>query len=407
MAKEVRLSQLGQTMEEGTIVKILIHQGDEVKKGDVIIEVETDKATLEMESSEEGHVKKILVAEGQVIPVNAPVVILGEMDEVIDQSVLDSLISQGSGAPKAVQPDADLSKESAIDDENTLSSISSESDRIFASPRAKKTARELGIDIASVSLAPGAPRITAADVRQASQTTQVQSISEPTYSLGQKFSVNRLQKIVAEKMLQSKRDIPCFYLNIQADVTELVQRRTELNKTSDVKISFNDFLIRAVSIGLKQFPIMTGQYIDGSIQLADQIDIGLAISTDEGLVAPVVKDAINKKLKEIAVYCHAMIARAKSNKLSLEDLLGGSITISNLGGFGINSFIPIVVPGQTTILGIGRITDTCVPVEGSILVRKLMDMTLSIDHKVANGTDAAQFLILVKDLLEKPKLLIE
>jgi len=213
-------------------------------------------------------------------------------------------------------------------------------------------------------------------------------------------ALTRMQKIVGKRMLQSKQEIPCFYLNALADVTELVALRIKLNKRSDVKIAFNDFIMRATALALKQYPIMTGQLADGSIQLADSIDIGLAIAVPDGLVAPIIKDVDNKELKQIASESKALIEKSRSNKLMPADLAGGCITVSNLGALGIESFIPIVVPGQCSILGIGQIADTCVPSEGNILVRKVMKLTLSIDHKVANGAYAAQFLDYLRKLLE-------
>lgn len=400
MINEIKLPQLGQTMEEGTIVTVLIHEGDLIEKGDVVFEIETDKATLEMESPAGGYVKKILVEQGQTVPVNAPLMILGDMDEDVDLDPAASAVSQNSAESAAVQQDA---KGSAVK-ERLAGRCSSAGKTHACSPRARKTAQELGVDIDSISLTPGASRITEADVLKTAKTDRAHRTPAPTCSLGQKVPASRLQKIVAEKMVQSKREIPCFYLNIQADVTDLVNHRQRYNKVSDVKISYNDYLICAVSMGLQKFPVMTGQYIDGSICTASQIDIGLAVSTDEGLVAPVIKGVAHKKIKEIAICCQELIARAKANKLSLDDLKGGVITISNLGSCGIRSFIPIVVPGQTAILGIGQIADTCVPMEGNILVRKMIDMTLAVDHKVVNGVDAAMFLNYVKQLLENPEL---
>jgi pyruvate dehydrogenase E2 component (dihydrolipoamide acetyltransferase) len=169
-----------------------------------------------------------------------------------------------------------------------------------------------------------------------------------------------------------------------------------LNKT----ISYNDFIIRAVAIGLQKFPIMTGQLAGNAIKLPCTINIGLAVSTPGGLVVPVVKDAHKKNVKQIAADTKALIEKAQNEKLLLTDLEGACITVSNLGVFGIDSFIPIVIPGQCSILGIGRITDTCVPDNGNVIIRKLMSMTLSVDHKVANGAYAAQFLDFTRKLLE-------
>jgi pyruvate dehydrogenase E2 component (dihydrolipoamide acetyltransferase) len=176
-----------------------------------------------------------------------------------------------------------------------------------------------------------------------------------------------------------------------------------MNEAGSVKVAFNDFIMKAVATGLEKFPMMTGQLAGDAIKLADAIHVGLAISVPDGLVAPLVKDVNKKDVRQIARDSQALIERTRNDKLDLSDLEGGCITVSNLGAFGIESFIPIVVPGQCSILGVGRITDTCVPDNGNILVRKLMNMTLSVDHKVTNGAYAAQFLDFVKKMLEDPK----
>jgi pyruvate dehydrogenase E2 component (dihydrolipoamide acetyltransferase) len=263
-------------------------------------------------------------------------------------------------------------------------------------------AGELGVDLAALTGTGPAGKITEQDVKQAaaSKSAKPAEAAPAEVKLGATVPLNRLQKITAERMLKSKREIPCFYLTVRADVTDMVDLRTKLNQTGDVKISYNDFIIKAVATGLEKYPIMTGQLEGQAIKLASSIHIGLAISVPDGLVAPILKDVNKKNVKQIARDNQALVERARSNKLAPTDLEGGCITVSNLGAAGIDSFIPIVVPGQCSILGIGRITDTCVPDNGNIMVRKLMNMTLSVDHKVANGAYAAQFLDFVRKLLE-------
>ena len=408
MVKEIRLPQLGQTMEEGTIVTAMVKKGDKVNKGDVIFEVETDKATLEMESPAEGFVKKILIDVGSTVPVNTPILILADESEEISQEFIDSLTGSAAPQPELAAPAA---AEPATVETKAAAAVTSQTGRIFASPRAKAVAAALGVDLAAVSPAQGAQRIVEADVRKAAASGTTPAVSQSAYKPGRKIPVSRIQKLVGQRMLQSKQQIPCFYLSINADVTDLVSLRQKLNKASAsapqgdeaVKVSYNDFIIRAVAIGLRAFPVMTGQLAGDFIQLAENINIGLAISVDDGLVAPVVKDADKKNAAQIAEYSKALIARAKGSKLSPDDLEGGCITVSNLGGFGIDAFIAIVVPGQCSILGIGRIADTCLPIDGNIIVRKIINLTLSVDHKVANGAEAAQFLDTVKKMLEHPE----
>lgn len=337
MAREVRLPQLGQTMEEATIVTCLVKLGDKVKKGDCIFEIETDKATLEMESPADGFVKHILVEADQTLPVGAPLLVLGDKDEKVPQSFLDLLKTATVPAVKAEPAKPE-------------------------SPPAETPAVEV--------------------------------------KAGKTIPLTKKQKLTAERMLKSKREIPCFYLTVKADVTDLVELRTKLNETSNMKIAYNDFIIKAVAIGLQKFPIMAGRLAGDTIKLPSTINIGLAVSTPDGLIVPVVKDAHKKAVKQIATATKTLIEKAQNEKLLLTDLEGACITVSNLGAFGIESFIPIVIPGQCSILGIGRITDACVSEDDGITIRKLMNMTLSVDHKIANGVYAAEFLDFVRKLLE-------
>jgi len=385
MAKEVRLPKLGQTMEEGTIVGCNIKVGDAVKKGDCIFEIETDKATLEMESPADGFVKNILVRIGQTLPVGELILVLGEKDEVVPQSFIDSL-KGGAPVTTTTQPQPAAQTEEAAE-------------KVIASPRAKKLAKELGIELSTVTGTGPGGRITEDDVKNASTKP---AVSQPAaeIKLGATIPLNRLQKITAERMLKSKREIPCFYLTVKADVTNLVKFRAKLNASGNGKVAYNDFIIKAVAAGLEKFPIMTGQLAGETIQLAASIDIGLAMSVPEGLIVPIVRNANQKTVAEISRDTQALIEKARIGKLLLTDLEGGCITVSNLGAFGVESFIPIVVPGQCSILGVGQITDTCVPDDGGFTLCKFLTMTLSVDHKVANGAYAAQFLDFVRKYLE-------
>jgi pyruvate dehydrogenase E2 component (dihydrolipoamide acetyltransferase) len=374
MAKEIKLPKFGDTMEEATIVACLVGIGDHVKSGDVLFEIETDKATLEIESHADGYVKHIMVNVGQSYRIGTPLLILGEKDEQVNDDFVRSLTK-------------------------------------------------------ALATATPAPASSTTSGRQKPAQTAVPSstaVSLEGLKLGQQIPVTRFHKLTSQKMLRSKQEIPCFYLNVKADVTDLVDYRAKLNQTGStklaaggtVKIAYHDLIIKAVAMGLERFPIMTGQLEGDNIKLAGSISVGLAVAVPEGLVAPIVKDADKKTIVEIARYSQSLADKARDNQLTPENLEGGCITVSNLGALGIDSFIPIVIPGQCSILGIGRIKDVCVPDVGSTLrpgsgqasspqngnipVRKIMNMTLSVDHKVANGAYAAQFLDFVKKTLEEP-----
>jgi pyruvate dehydrogenase E2 component (dihydrolipoamide acetyltransferase) len=403
MAREIRLPQLGQTMEEGTIINCLVKVGEQVSKGDVIFEIETDKATLEMESPSDGFVKHILVEIDQTLTVGSVVMILGDEDEEVPESFIDQVQGKDSSAPTQSPAQAQTV---ATEQPQAKESVKQASGKVMVSPRAKKLAQELGVDINKVTGSGPAGKITEQDIKTAANmegstvTVEAMEIPADQVQLGQTIKLNKQQKFIAERMLKSKHEIPCYYLTIRADVTELVKLRTKINENADTRVTYNDFIIKAVGISLKKYPIMTGQLEGETIKLASAINVGLAIALPDGLVAPILKDIDKKDVKQIADQSKALVEKAKINKLAPDDLEGGCITISNLGSYGIDSFIPIVVPGQCSILGIGQISDVCMPENGNIIVRKFMNMTLSVDHKIANGAYAAQFLDLVKKTLE-------
>jgi pyruvate dehydrogenase E2 component (dihydrolipoamide acetyltransferase) len=355
-----------------------------------------------METPAGGFVKHILAQVDETLPVGAPLLVLGDKDEEVPQSFIDSLTGAAPAEAQAAPP----AQAAPVKPAKTELEPAKPAGKIMASPRAKKLAADLGVDLSTVTGTGPAGKITEQDVQKTSQSKPTEkakpapAVPAGDAKLGSTIPLNRLQRITAERMLKSKHEIPCFYLTVKADVTDLVELRTKLNQAGNVKISYNDFIIKAVATGLEKYPIMTGQLDGETIKLSEQINIGLAISVPDGLVAPILKDVNKKDPKQIASDSKALIEKARSNKLAPTDLEGGCITISNLGAFGIDNFIPIVVPGQCSILGIGQITDTCVPDNGNILVRKLMNMTLSVDHKVANGAYAAQFLDYVRKLLE-------
>jgi pyruvate dehydrogenase E2 component (dihydrolipoamide acetyltransferase) len=373
MAQEVRLPQLGKAMKQATVVSLKVGLNHSVAIGQILCELETDKATLELESPLAGKIRHIFCRKDQNVPVGTPLFIVGQEDEMLDSKFLNTLQSEFDtylNSQAAETDDGKISAEECRDSDDILS-------RIRPATGPLNTIQDLP-----------------AEARSTVETL------EP----GRKIPLSRWQKIIADKMIQSKRQIPCFYLNVRADVTELSELRDKLNKTAQEKIAFNDFLMVALAKGTKHYPIMTGQLGHDCIILAKTIDVGLAVSTDNGLVAPVVRDVGGKTLSQVAAASRDLIARAKENKLNAADLAGGCITISNLGNLGIDSFIPIAIPGQCSILGVGRIAETPTPSgKGDILIRKIMNLNLSVDHRVANGADAAQFLDFIKKLLEHPE----
>ena len=351
MSQEIRLPKFGNTMEDGTIVSIRVNLGDEVRRGTALCDIETDKATMELESPADGFIKAIIAEAGRTVAVDAPLFVLGSKDEQVSKEFIDKL---------------------------------------------KIQANEF------LSVQKSAPVVTSRPPLVAAGPAASLNILVPHYQLGQKFMASPLQRDIAAKMLKSKREIPCFYLNLRVDVTELVAFREKINQTSDVRFSLNDFIVFAMAKALKQFPIMTGQLAGDSIKLAEHIGIGLAVAMPDGYLIPILKEVENKNLRQIAVESKILIEKAKSGKLPASEYEGGCITLSNLGAFGVESFIPIVVPGQCSILGVGKIMDSFIPINDTPVICKTMNMTLAVDHKVANGAYAAQFFEHIKKTLEDP-----
>jgi pyruvate dehydrogenase E2 component (dihydrolipoamide acetyltransferase) len=349
MIKEIKLPKLSKSMGEGAIADFFVKPGDEVKKGQCIFEVETDKACIEIESPQDGFVKCIIAELGQALAVDSTVMILADKDETVPQEYIDSL----------------RAKISAQRQKEKLESVLEE--EIFS-----------GDEIV------------------------IQAASEQNYEIkpGSRIPLSKIQILTARRMAESKKRIPCFYLNVRVDVTDIFELRTILNERSDLKISYNDFLLRAVGAGLEHFPVMTGRLEGDVIQLAERIGIGLAISANDAVFVPVVKDANKKNLVQIAADRIDLTSKAESGNLLPVDLEDACITISNLGSFGVSWFIPIVVPGQCSIIGVGQIIDTPRPNEGGIKIRKMMNITLSVDHRITNGSYATEFLDFVRKFLE-------
>lgn len=350
MAIEIKLEKLNSSMEEAMIVKIPVSVGDTVNAGDVIAEIEADKATIEIESPAAGIVKAIIAQNEQTIPVGSTIMILGDRSENLNPEYIESLKIAPVKTPQ--QTDKKVSADSSLK------------------------------DLPSRTM----------DLSQA--------------KLGQTIPLSRIQKITGNKMVQSKQEIPCYYLTTQADVTELVKIRSEKNAKSQTKVSFNDYILKAVAMGLEKFPVMSGRLEGNEIILADNINIGLAVASGDDLFVPVIRDAGKKNVSQIAQSSRELINKVNSGAIGAEDLQGACCTLTNLGSFGVDSFIPIVVPGQCFIIGVGKISDELAGSADNIKTVKMMSVTISVDHRIANGAYGAQFLDFVKKLLETPESLV-
>lgn len=360
-------------MEQAVIVAVHVQVGQKVCKGQILADIETDKAAMQIESPADGTIRAVLIEPPVTLPVDTPLFLLTEDGRPIDPEHLEKLKQQVQIARERVlEPAAPLAHP--------------------ISPA----------DLLPVSEAPSL--IRPQEAVKAFQTSG--AVAPSQLKPGKKIPFTRWQTVVAQRMLLSKRQIPCFYLNLQADVTELTQLRNTL-KQKGGNLSYNDFLLKAAAVSLRRYPILTGHLGTDTIELAPQIDIGLAVASEQGVVAPVLRAVDTLSLPQISAAVEDLVTRARRNALRPEDLDGGSMTISNLGGYGIDSFIPIVIPGQTSILGVGRIREQCVPDGNQIQIRKRMTLTLSVDHRIVNGAEAAQFLDHIKKLLEHPQELLD
>jgi len=367
-------------MEQAVIVALHVQVGQKVCKGQVLADLETDKATMQIESPAAGIIGAILTEPGDVLPVETPLFVLLDDGQPLDPERIETLKQQVQAARESI---LELTAPAA----HTL-------------PLADSTAPST--QTRSKSHPMPATSQEALDAFQASQP-----LPASQFKPGARIPLTRWQKIIAQKMLTSKRQIPCFYLILQADVTELAQLRQNLSRQTNQAVSYNDFLLRAAALSLRRYPILTGQLTTDAIELAEQIDIGLALAAQHGLVAPVLREVDTLTISQISAAVQDLLGRAARNALCPADLEGGCMTITNLGKFGIDSFIPIVIPGQASILGVGCIREQCVPDGRQIQIRKKMTLTLSVDHRIVNGAEAAQFLDHIKKLLEHPSELID
>jgi len=382
MVNKVIMPKLGETMEEGEIIRWLKKEGERVEEGEPLLEVATDKANMEVEAPASGFLRKILVPEGKIVPV----------DEVIAY-IADSMKEE-------------IPEETGEVKKEEKKEVSAPSMQIKASPLAKRIAKEHGIDLSKVKGTGPGGRIVREDVLKLVKEEKSIEKEAPL----QEVSLSGVGKIIAERMERSKREIPHFYLTCEVDFSSVVKMREELKedlaRESEVHLTYTDFLIKACGYGLKEVPQVNSTFEEGKIYRSSQINVGLAVGREEGLVVPVIKDVDKKSLFEIAREREGLVKKARENRLSLQDLEGSSFTLSNLGMFGIKSFSAIINPPQVCILAVGEIKDTVVAVEGRMEIRPVMEMTLSCDHRVIDGVLGARFLQKIKERLEKPSLLL-
>ncbi|MFL2673525.1 MAG: dihydrolipoamide acetyltransferase family protein [Dehalococcoidia bacterium] len=392
MITEVTMPSMGADMTEGTIVKWLKKEGDEVKRGDKLAEIETDKTVVEMESYGEGILKKIVVGEGQVVPVGDLIAYVGEEDDEIPDSS-----SSSEETPSATIDTSNESAPPSIPQNQTSGA------RVKASPIAKKLANELGVDISTISGTGPGGRITREDVEAASGGGQS---AQPSQSSGDTKTIplTSMRKAIAGVVSKSKSEIPHFYISNTADMSDVIKSRSEFNESKGLKVSVNDIVLYAVTQSLKKFPKFNSSFSDGSLIENQSINIGMAIALPEGLIVPAVLGCENKSLEDLSSSAKDLAVRAKGEgaPLTQEENSGGTFSVSNLGMFDIDQFTAIIVPPQSAILSVGKAREEAVVENGEIKTAQLMKMTLSVDHRVNDGAEAAMFLAELKSILESP-----
>jgi pyruvate dehydrogenase E2 component (dihydrolipoamide acetyltransferase) len=440
VATEVKLPRLGQGMESGTIVKWLKAEGETVSKGEPLYELDTDKVTQEVEADADGVLLRIVVADGEV-DVGTTVGIIGAQDEDVS-AVTDGAPSGNGGAPAATEP---ASAEGAEADETPSDTVSqgagpsekaadeasdavsqggpvapaqaapaeappaprTEGERVKASPLARRIARERGLDLTGIAGTGPEGRVIAEDVEKAALRPAAQaSVAAVTAEEPEVVELTSTRRTIARRLTEAWQ-APVFQLTVTADATELVavrERLVGLMRQADAKPTVSDVLTRVVASALVRNPPLNAHFVDGKILRHPNANVGIAVAAPSGLVVPVIREADRKSVQQIAAGRADVVSRARDGKLTLADLEGGTFTISNLGMYGIEQFVAVLNPPQVAILAVGSIADRPAAVDGEVVVRPTLTMTLTCDHRAIDGSEGAEFLEDLKAFVESPGL---
>ena len=424
MAEILRMPRMSDTMTEGNIVEWHKKVGDEVEPGDVLAEVETDKATMELESYFEGTLLYIGVEEGAV-DIDAILAVIGDSDEdweaeleearKQDQQSADDEGEEekGTDEERADQDEKEESaekekKESSSGKEESTSTTQDDQGRIKASPLAKKMAEEQGVDLAKVKGSGTEGRIVKKDI----EAYEPEAVPSPSVSAPQQaeareedevVQVSQMRKTIARRLAESKFTAPHFYLTINIDMSEAMRVRKEINAMiAPDKISFNDLIVKAAAAALRKHPNVNASWTGDTIIKHSAVNVGVAVAIDDGLMVPVIKNANTKSLTEINGEVADKASRARERKLDMDEMQGNTFTISNLGMFGIDEFTAIINPPESCILAVGTISELPVVKDGEIVVGHQMKVTMSCDHRVVDGATGAQFLQTFQAMMENP-----
>ncbi len=423
----VTMPKLSPTMEEGTIAKWHKKEGDKVNSGEVLVEVATDKATVEYNALDEGYLRKILIPNGGHAIVNQPIAIFTEKanESIAGYEPEGTQPAEAKEVPAATAAKKEASapaktaamQQPAFAPEPPLEKYQfgfptgAPGRRAAASPLAKKIAKEKGLDLSSVKGSGPGGRVTSRDLDLA-QPDQLVSFGKretPTEAPGsfEELSLTPMRKVIAQRLQQAKSFIPHIYVRQEIDAVPLFEAREQM-KNGNIKVTFNDFVIRACALALREHPNSNSGFdsVNQSIILFKTVDISVAVTVEGGLITPIIRHADYKNLGEISLEVKELAARARAGKLKPEEYKGGSFTISNMGMFGVTDFAAIINPPQAAILAIGGIEDCAQVKNGAVVAGKRMNVILSADHRVLDGAEAAKFIKTVQKYLENPALLL-
>ncbi len=416
---EITMPRLSDTMEEGTIARWLKKPGDKVNKGDVLGEIETDKATMDLEAYESGILEQILVPEGETVPIGQAIAIVGT-----GAGVTQAPAPKQEPAAKAAQPSAPVAQPApAVSTERGAVAASGGGDgtAVKASPLARRMAEEHGIDLRQLQGTGPAGRIVRDDIEDVLEQRAKPAPAAPAPAAPppaapapqpsapspdtELVKLSRVQQIIARRLTESKQTIPHFYVSSEVDMTDILAMRQTLNANAGeegVKVTVNDLIIKACALALEKFPEVNSSLKEDSFVRYKHINVGMAVDAPTGLVVPVIRDANTKGVRSIARETKALVAKARANKLTPTDLEGGTFSVSNLGMMDASNFIAVINPPQAAILAIAATRKQFVPIGGQPVIRDMMTMTMSTDHRILSGAAVARFLQEVKRLLQTP-----
>jgi len=425
MPIEIKMPALSPTMETGNLAKWQVREGDTIEPGDVIAEIETDKATMEVESADEGVIAKIVIAEGtENVPVGTVIAILLEEGE--DKAALKD-VGKKEAKPVAVKvelqepkkatpsPQPSPSEERGSKAEGGKEPLSIEGrgqgegdQRIKASPLAKRLAGEKGINLATIQGSGPGGRIVKADIGKPPAGAAPAAATPVTGDAPfEDVKLSNVRKIIAKRLLESKQTIPHYYLNIEANISELLKVRGDINeKLEGAKVSVNDFIIKALALALIKVPNANVQWGGETLRKFKRADVSVAVAIPDGLITPIIRGADGKSLRQISAEMKVLAEKARDGKLIPEDYQGGTFSLSNLGMFGIKDFAAVINPPQAGILAIGAGEERPVLIDGRVENRTFMAMTGSFDHRAIDGATGAELLKTIKELLEAPAVLL-